>query len=274
MADQTKNAGNIGDVIKHAIVPAVATDFGRGHPGGWVYAESHAGFYDYPTPRRWKGEQKRAVGVIEQSGRMAELGPYGRVLASCLAAGVYPGSIRVVNESSAGLPFLIGIYGRDLGTKQVDSFQGRSRRVHVGSGDGYQIASVLPAAPRLILADPFWDDPKELTRVQRLLNDEPHVMVWYPLSKRSAAFRVWHRHARLCSVELAFAFHDAANGWAGQDQKGAGLAFQGIPQAGFDRAVDLARILQSIFAGRTVSYSVAARDVSLELRVFQGRSGT
>jgi len=274
MADQTKNAGNIGDIIKHAIVPAVAEVFGHGHPGGWVYAETHAGFYDYPTSGGWKGEQKRAVGVIEQSGRVAELGPYGRVLANCLTAGVYPGSIRVVDDSLADLPSVIGIYGRDVGDKQVASFQGRSGRVHVDPGDGYQIASVLPAAPRLILADPFWDAPDELNRVQRLLGDEPRVIVWYPLSRRSEAFRVWHRDARLYSVELTYAYHDAANGWAGQDQKGAGLAFQGIPTGGFDRAVDLARILQSIFAGRTVSYSGGDRDVSLELRVFQGRSGT
>jgi 23S rRNA A2030 N6-methylase RlmJ len=274
MADQTKNAGNIGDVVKHAIVPAAAEVFGHEHPGGWVYAETHAGFYDYLTPGGWKGEQKRAVGVIEQSGRVAELGPYGRVLANCLATGVYPGSIRIVDEAFADLPSLTGIYGRDVGDEQVDSFQGRSSRVHVGRGDGYEIASALPPAPRLILADPFWDDPAELNRVQRLLGGEPSVMVWYPLSRRSEAFRVWHRNARLCSVELAFAFHDAANGWAGQDQKGAGLAFQGIPPAGFDRVVGLARILQSVFAGRTVSYAGGDRDVSLDLRVFQGRSGT
>lgn len=270
MADQTKNAGNIGDIVKHAIVPAMTEEFSLAHPAGWLYVETHAGFYDYPMPDDWKGEQKRAVGVLDKSGRVAELGPYGKVLAMCSTARVYPGSIRVVDEALAGNSSLQGIYGRDVGAKQVASFQGRSSRIHVNQGDGYQIAADLPAGPRLILADPFWDDKDELKRVKHLLDEELSVIVWYPLSKRSEAFRGWHRDSRLCSVELEFAFHDSTNGWAEQDQKGAGMTFQGIPPAAFDRAVDVARILQSIFTGRTVSYEKGDRDVSLELRVFQG----
>jgi 23S rRNA A2030 N6-methylase RlmJ len=256
MADQTKNAGNIGDVIKHAIVPAATEEFSRVHPGGWLYVETHAGFYHYPKPDAWKGEQKRSVGVIEQSGRVAELGPYGRVLA---------------DDASAGDVSLKAIYGRDVGAEQVASFRRRSSRIHVSQDDGYQVGAGLPGVPRLILVDPFWDDKGELKRVRQLLSEEPSVMVWYPLSKRSAAFRSWQRDSRLCSIELEFAFHDSTNGWAEQDQKGAGLTFQGIPPAAFDRAVEVARVLQSIFAGRVVSYEGSDRDVSLELRVFQGR---
>lgn len=271
MADQQKNAGNIGDVIKHALVPAVTNVFGRDHPKGWEYVETHAGYYDYPRPCEWKGEQKRAIGVVEQSGRAAELGPYGGVLASCSAAGVYPGSIRVIDDALASDTTLHGIYGWDVGPKQVASFQGQSTRIHVSQRDGYLAAGGLPSKPRLVLADPFWDDKDELKRVRHLLKEEPSVIVWYPLSKRSEAYRSWQRECSLCSIELEFAFHDSRSGWAEQDQKGAGLTFQGISVSAYDRAVDMARVLQSIFAGRIVSYEKSDRDVSLELRVFQGR---
>lgn len=44
MADQRRNAGNIGDVFKHSLLPVLVAGFDASQSGDWVYCETHAGY--------------------------------------------------------------------------------------------------------------------------------------------------------------------------------------------------------------------------------------
>ncbi len=133
MTDQRKKAGNIGDVVKHAILPELIHLFDKEQESGWDYWETHSGFYNYPLALlrnqrgEWSGERAWGVGLIKPSD-YPNLSFYGKQLGSCLAAGVYPGSICLVDSMA---PERVIIRGRDIGNEQVDSYQGKSERVTV-----------------------------------------------------------------------------------------------------------------------------------------------
>ena len=147
MADQRKNAGNIGDVVKHSLLPPLVTAYGDSFAGDWTYCETHAGYYDYPLSMlkeggAWKGERAWSVGVLEQSGQLHTLGEYGRELSDSLKEGVYPGSIRLI-ASLSGPARPTRIVGWDIGEPQVKSFSGRDEAVTVALQDGYSSVVTL-----------------------------------------------------------------------------------------------------------------------------------
>ena len=94
MADQRKNAGNIGDVVKHAILPELVSIFDSDQAGEWIYCESHSGFYEYPidllrnTEGDRSGERALGIGLIQQE-HYQRLGLYGRELNQSIRQAMY-----------------------------------------------------------------------------------------------------------------------------------------------------------------------------------------
>ena len=99
MADQLRNAGNIGDVFQHSLLPVLVAGFDASQSGDWVYCETHAGYYDYPLSllkddTSWKGERAWSVGVLHRTNSIDLLADYGSQLADGITSGVYPGSLK------------------------------------------------------------------------------------------------------------------------------------------------------------------------------------
>src|SRR4051794_41144808 len=104
MADQRQNAGNIGDIIKHSLLPPLIEGFCSEQQSEWVYSETHAGFYDYPLSllkdgEMWKGERAWSIGLVDRLAKFNQLGAYGRELAKSFEDNVYPGSLRIVDAT-------------------------------------------------------------------------------------------------------------------------------------------------------------------------------
>lgn len=255
MADQRRNAGNIGDVIKHALLPQLAIGFDSRQAAAWTYCETHAGFYDYPLAllkdgECWKGERAWSIGVVQQSPRIDKLGGYGTELARSLETGVYPGSMRVI-DSVLPASRLNGLVGWDIGAEQVASYASKSARIVVQLGDGYNSVSSLQTEPRLVFCDPFWTEPEEAEKAKSLVNKEKAAIVWYPLSGNTRSFRDWAAQQPYPSLEIRYRCWVAnKNGWACQDMRGAGLLIKGLPDEAIQDALSISRALKSIFEGQ------------------------
>jgi 23S rRNA A2030 N6-methylase RlmJ len=257
MADQRRNAGNIGDVIKHALLPQLALGFDSRQTATWTYCETHAGYYDYPLTllkdgQCWKGERAWSIGVVQRSGRMNELGRYGTELARSFEAGVYPGSMRII-DSALAASRLDRLVGWDIGAEQVDSYVSKSARIVVERGDGYNSVTSLQAESRLVFCDPFWTEAAETEKAKSLVSRENAAIVWYPLSANARSFREWAAQQPYPSLEIRYRCWRAnKNGWAGQDMQGAGLLIKGLPDEAIQGALSISRVLQSIFEGQRV----------------------
>lgn len=256
MADQRRNAGNIGDVVKHAILPHFVLSHGASQESDWAYCETHAGFYDYSLDllkdgASWKGERAWSVGILESSGQLDALGAYGKELQKGLKAGVYPGSIRVVASlSDPARPSRI--LGWDIGEEQVASFAGCSDSIVVKNADGYGSIESLSEKNRLVFCDPFWTAKEETSKVIALVERESAVIVWYPLSQNTESFRKWSELQSHSIVEVRFHnYVGGKNGWAGQDMQGSGMMVKGLPESAIDGAIEVGRRLQAIFDGKT-----------------------
>ncbi|RCS47657.1 23S rRNA (adenine(2030)-N(6))-methyltransferase RlmJ [Bremerella cremea] len=189
---------------------------------------------------------------------------------------LYPGSLKIVDEAILSTK-LTQILGWDIGGAQVASYLNKSGRITVEDGDGYSSANAVTHSPKLIFCDPFWSEKAEVTNVQGLLEQEPHVIVWYPISENTEGFRKWLSVETHSFIEVHFR-HWKANrlGWAGQDSRGAGLMMKGLNDESFTQAVTLARTLKNIFEGQTHSgkprkgkngKTIVPQDRTLSLRV-------
>lgn len=263
MPDQRRNAANIGDVIKHSLLPELVLDAARHCPDGAVhYVETHAGFYDYSEhllrnqQGQWSGERAWSLGIVLDHLRSGgDLGAYGEHLRQMIDVFpfVYPGSLKLVGAILAerkGRHFA----GFDLGDEQVRSFPAS---FNVKSGDGYDgtlefLRSAAVGEP-VVFVDPFWTDEqaaRDLHEITRLANQARAIAVWYPLTKQ---YRDW----RSCLLEHGFRalelryMHYGVRPWAGQDLRGAGMAFRGFSNAVHDRLCSQSRRLVAAFAGRS-----------------------
>lgn len=255
MADQRKNAGNIGDVVKHSILPELVSLFDQHQQDKWIYCETHSGFYEYPlgllrtVTGDWSGERAWGIGLIEPQ-HYQLLGLYGQKLGIDLPRGFYPGSICLID---AIISTNATIVGRDIKKEQVASYQGKSKRIGVAEGDGYQMVQELPSLPRLVFCDPYWKDSQEAKRAQALVDNEESVVVWYPLSTETVQYRKWQQRTTLGFIEIEFIdYKPRKDGWSGQgDMKGAGLTVKGLPSQSILRAWGIGMALRSIFAGQS-----------------------
>lgn len=255
MTDQRKNAGNIGDVVKHSILPELVSFFDKQQKADWVYCETHAGFYNYPfallqsKKGYWSGERAWGIGMIQPDHHQM-LGIYGNQLSVSLGSGVYPGSICLVD---AVISKNATICGRDIGNEQVSSYFEISNRINVTKGDGYLITHDMPQMAKFVFCDPFWKGKMEAEKVQTLLENEESVVVWYPLSKNTVPYRKWQQQTTYSFIEVEFSdYKPRKNGWSGQgDMKGAGLTIKGLPPQALIRAREMAMVLKDIFAGKS-----------------------
>lgn len=254
MADQRKNAGNIGDIVKHAILPELVSCFDKQQKANWVYCETHAGFYDYPLELlrtkegNWSGERAWGIGLIQPQHHHL-LGLYGNQLAVNLRRDVYPGSICLVDAIASNNAT---ICGRDKEPGQVASYLGKSKRIEVSNGDGYLITHDMQKTERLVFCDPYWNAKQEAEKVQTLLEKEESVVVWYPLSSYTVPYRKWQQRSAYSFIEVEFIdFKPRKGGWSGQrNMKGAGLTMKGLPPEALILARGIGMVLKDIFAGK------------------------
>jgi 23S rRNA A2030 N6-methylase RlmJ len=236
--------------VKHSLLPPLITSYGDSLAGDWTYCETHAGYYVYPLSMLknggdWRGERAWSVGVLEQSGQLHTLGEYGRELSGSLKMGVYPGSIRLI-ASLAAPARPTRILGWDIGEAQVESFSGQDSSVTVSLHDGYSSVDFLEEEKRLVFCDPFWTDAAESSKVQALIEKESAVVVWYPLSRSTDAFRAWLGREPHPTIEMRFRHYvPNRNGWAGQDSQGAGMMLKGLPPSAFDAGIEMAKRLEN-----------------------------
>lgn len=175
MADQRRHAGNLGDVVKHAIWVDVARAWQARQPGArWV--ETHAGFHHYTAASlgadAWDAGRAPTLGPLSDAlAAGTDLGVLGAVLAGWLPHRRYPGSLVAVAEAAPGL----ALRGFDLGADQVASFVGDDR-MEVTRGDGF--AGV--AGADVVVCDPFWDDAQTWSQVADLSNRVDALLVWFP----------------------------------------------------------------------------------------------
>ena len=283
MADQRRNAGNIGDVIKHSLLPQLVQAFDSCQEQPWTYCETHAGYYDYSllllkNEGRWKGERAWSVGVIENCEGMTRLGGYGAELAKSFEEGVYPGSMRIVASAVSTLR-LKRLVGWDIGDEQVTSYASKLKRILVQNGDGYRSVGPLQDEPRLVFCDPFWDE-EDADNAKVLINQERHIVVWYPLSVNTNQFRQWCIQQPYPRLEVYYRNWTANRyGWAAQDMKGAGMLVKGLPDGAIQNAIVIAKVLKALFEGKKhqsrprrtnerSSFSPQDRDLSLGITVW------
>jgi 23S rRNA A2030 N6-methylase RlmJ len=263
MADQRRNAANIGDVIKHALLPEFVLDAATLRPDLPIhYIETHAGFYGYSEhllknkEGEWSGERAWSLGaVLEFLKQGGDLGDYGEVLrrATKVCPFMYPGSLKLVAEV---LPETQGtcLAGFDIGCAQVRSFP---PSIDVKRGDGYDRAlrvlrSTKTARTALIFVDPFWSDEQadcDLHEIIGLANEAAGIVVWYPVSRGCSDWRSRLLKSGFRSLEFRYEHYKVAP-WAGQDLKGAGMAFRGFSNEVKNRLSAQSSRLVAAFAGR------------------------
>ncbi len=240
MSDQSKNAGNIGDIFKHSVLPELVLLWLRSNPemSDPTYLETHAGSYRYPLHKLkkkntddWRGGRAWSLGVLAKAIQGGGFGVYGDALRSELDSGFYPGSMRLAELAAAYTDRDFSIAGFDLGPEQVESYREASGRGSVVQGDGYEGVDSVPC-PRLIFCDPFWGRETALDdsrKCQELLEDSSPCIVWYPLMGTARAFREWLRDNQIPRAELRFIHYKAPSPWSTRDLKGSGIAYQGLP---------------------------------------------
>lgn len=277
MADQRKNAANIGDVIKHALLPELVLDAVTLRPDSPIhYIETHAGFYEYGEAflknKRgdWSGERAWSLGtVLEFLKGGGNLGGYGEVLRRATKASpfIYPGSLKLVGEVLAETHGT-QLSGFDIGCAQVRSFP---PSFDVKRWDGYDGAlQVLRSTKNdgtiLIFVDPFWSEgqaPCDLDDITSLANQEKNMAVWYPLSNDYIGWRNRLLKSGFRSLELRYEHYERTP-WASYDLRGAGVAFRGFSRAVKDRLSTQASRLVAAFMGKVV----ANRSLDLKYEVF------
>jgi 23S rRNA A2030 N6-methylase RlmJ len=263
MSNQKKHAGNIGDMIKHALLTELMIDFAESNPERPIrYLETHAGFYDYEEkalkkPKGgWKGQRAWSLGIVVQAieeGR--DLGRFGEILGKSIKADkfTYPGSLKLIDEVLKPLPRRVG--GFDTGTEQVQSFP---PEFEVKEGDGYTgvteiLRAMNPSESCAVFVDPFWtgNGSGEISLVEDLAREageKAAVVVWYPLKKDHHVWRKSLEKEDFRQIEMRY--RDTSGGWAGQDLKGAGMAYRGFRDETSKRLRQQAERLKSIFEGK------------------------
>lgn len=240
MPDPRRLAGNLGDLVKHAVLMEVVTRWGDRHPEG-RYVETHAGYLAYgpedldldaADPSRRRALQ----GVRRALGRGDDLGLWGHVTKVALDLDRWYGSLAGL---SVVAPEGLRLDGFDLGDDQVRSFD-HHLRVRVRQADGF--SGVLGEAPerrdQLVFVDPFWDVDDSL-RVRQLLARCPSVVVWAPVDDTRDGASL---HALgLDVLEVRWADPPAGG------LLGCAMGFQGVPHALWD-AWKVYRRFESAFA--------------------------
>jgi len=186
------HAGNVGDLIKHAILSSIIT-YLQQKPAPIRYIDTHAGPGLYATTSAMAektGEYKCGVGSIPLEEFPEQLHAYRDVLAEFVTEQLYPGSpllaakllraqdeLRLFELHSSEYPRLQELFKRD-------------RRVQVGNSDGFaSVKALLPVknSRALVLIDPSYEVKTDYEAVVACLKNGyarmPNAVfaVWYPV---------------------------------------------------------------------------------------------
>ncbi|MDD5586288.1 MAG: 23S rRNA (adenine(2030)-N(6))-methyltransferase RlmJ [Alphaproteobacteria bacterium] len=205
------HAGNICDVVKHALVTLLVGSL-CAKQKGFAVLDTHAGagLYDLADPWAQKtGEALQGIFRLLESPLIPELAPYVRVLRELNAQRadglLYPGSPLLVQRLLRPQDRLMACElhpedARDL--KRL--FRGTSQ-VQTHERDGYEaLAAFLPPEEKrgLALIDPPFENPGEFERLASAMTalakrwPQGHVLIWYPVKERPA---IWRFHEALRS---------------------------------------------------------------------------
>ena len=197
------HAGNIADVLKHATL-ALVLDHMRRKPAPFRYVDTHAGpgLYDLVGPEAAKtGEWQTGIARLVDAPLPADLAllmaPYlstveanNRAPLSAATLTTYPGSPEIARHLLRPDDKLILNELHDDDNDRLVALAIGDRRTKVLSVDGYQaLRAALPPPERrgVVLVDPPFEEPGELSRLVQALKDADRrfatgvVMLWYPI---------------------------------------------------------------------------------------------
>lgn len=280
MTDQQRNAGNIGDIVKHVVLAEALTSLLDS--GSRIYIDTHAGFYSYGTNAFLKSSGKgppynadrqwtlRVVWDHLLATRPHQLGVYGdtlRAFHNHLAVlpslpAIYPGSLCLAAHVVAGHSW--ELYGFDTGLAQIEN-HAKHAVARVRRGDGYAGAAGLlkikTRKPAVTLCDPFWTVKSEIESVQNLIRNVQHgdvLMIWLNQPVRPA----W-TSAQTRTISMRF---ESRAVW-GNYLKGATMMLIGLDHSALNAVVSACQRLVDVFKGQTDGAPPASRSLDLTLDV-------
>jgi 23S rRNA (adenine2030-N6)-methyltransferase len=205
------HAGNLADVLKHAVVHAVL-DAALTKPAPLLCLDTHAGAGVYRLDNHVDAEHHAGVGAVRAACARAKPPPIiERYLALVdshqhLGASWYPGSASIAAGLLRDADRLIFAERHPADADALAALFRADSRVLIQSGDGYALLkSVLPPRKRrgVILIDPAYelaDEPDQLVDgLRNALARFRHgvYIVWYPLHGKHDPARLKRRYARL-----------------------------------------------------------------------------
>ena len=213
------HAGNICDVVKHAVLSLVLETM-RAKDAAFCAIDTHAGIgvYDLDDPRAVKtGEAKAGVLKLLDAPHLPELEAYYAVLkkmnpqwdgASSEGFRYYPGSPLLTVHMLRPQDRLVAceLHPEDGDELKRQMFPYRQAQVHKRDGYAALNAFLPPAEKRgFVLIDPPFEAPDEFTRLAENLKaahekwPQGILMAWYPIKERPA---IWDFHEKLVAAGL------------------------------------------------------------------------
>jgi 23S rRNA (adenine2030-N6)-methyltransferase len=218
------HAGNAGDVWKHFILVEVAEHL-LFRDKSLIYAESHVGRPEYAVSA--PGEWEKGIGRLWRYLPFLQDFLYFRMLADLnpQRLRLYPGSSSLILETAKRHGALVQAEIWDINPDLAASWRGFSE-VEFHCADGFSgVLSILDRSnPGLLLIDPPYLDPKEITLAKDLLRRAEYagwVVLWWHMSGLETVPQV---DFIKCELEFSQA------GMDGGKWKGAAVALAGADE--------------------------------------------
>jgi 23S rRNA (adenine2030-N6)-methyltransferase len=195
------HAGNVGDVLKHAVLALVLTHL-RAKPKPFLMLDTHAGAgaFDLAGEAASRtGEWAAGIGRLDAADAVPDgLRPYldgvNRVR-SARGATIYPGSPLIGADMLRPGDRLVAVEREPEAHAALTALLGQRRGIQVRAEDGYAaLAALLPPPERrgLVLIDPPFEDRAEFQALTLALRRAHRrfttglFMLWYPVKDPGA----------------------------------------------------------------------------------------
>jgi 23S rRNA (adenine2030-N6)-methyltransferase len=207
------HAGNVGDVVKHAIITRLIERL-RAKETAFAVVDTHAGagLYDLADPRALKtGEAANGIERLLKAPPAPELAGYVRVVRDVNVAPAhryYPGSPVLIRHLLRPQDRLIACELHPEDASNLKRLFHGDKQANVHHRNGYEaLTALLPLKQKrgLVVIDPPFEDAGEFDHLTQALAACAHrwpqgcVMIWYPIKDRPA---IWRFHEAIVSVNI------------------------------------------------------------------------
>jgi 23S rRNA (adenine2030-N6)-methyltransferase len=209
------HAGNICDVVKHAVLSLLIERLGAKETG-FAVLDTHAGsgLYDLDDDRAQKtGEALRGVHRLLESPDIPGCNSYVRVLRELnphqKRCRLYPGSPLLIQRFLRPQDRLMACEIHPEEARDLKRLFRGNRQVQTHERDGYEaLTALLPPKEKrgLVLIDPPFETPDEFEHLGKAMTHlakrwpQGQVMIWYPVKERPA---VWRFHETLGATDFS-----------------------------------------------------------------------